>query len=77
MATLELNRIVQALPPLLMVSPHMWIDYDTEADVLYVSFRKPQQANDSVLEDNVIYHYRDEKLVGITVIGARQLWKDV
>lgn len=49
----------------------VWTDYDSEADVLYISFRKPQQANDSVMEgDGNIYHYRDDELVGVTVLNA-------
>lgn len=49
----------------------LWTEYDAEADVLYISFRKPQQANDSIMEDDGnIYHYRDEELVGITVLNA-------
>ncbi len=49
----------------------VWTDYDAEADVLYVSFRKPQQANDSIMQDDgSIYHYRDDELVGITVLNA-------
>lgn len=49
----------------------VWTDYDPEADVLYVSFRKPQQANDSIMEtDGNIYHYRDDELVGITILNA-------
>jgi len=50
---------------------HMWSDYDEESDVLYLSFEKPQCANDSVMEeDGNIYHYRDDRLVGITVLNA-------
>ena len=49
----------------------MWTDYDADADVLYISFRKPQQANDSIMEaDGNIYHYRDELLVGVTIPHA-------
>lgn len=49
----------------------LWTEYDAEADVLYISFRKPQQANDSIMEeDGNIYHYRDDILVGITVLNA-------
>lgn len=49
----------------------VWTEYDTDADVLYISFRKPQQANDSIMEDDGdIYHYRDDELVGITVLNA-------
>lgn len=50
---------------------HFWIDYDEQADVLYISFRKPQQANDSVMEEeDFIYHYYDSEVVGITVLNA-------
>ncbi len=49
----------------------VWTDYDPEADVLYVSFRKPQQANDSIMEDDGnIYHYHDDELVGVTILHA-------
>jgi uncharacterized protein YuzE len=51
----------------------MWVDYDQEADVLYISFRKPQQANDSIMQDDDhIYHYHDNELVGVTVLHASQ-----
>jgi uncharacterized protein YuzE len=49
----------------------VWSDYDEEADVLYLSFRKPQGANDSIMsEDGNIYHYHDKELVGVTVLNA-------
>jgi uncharacterized protein YuzE len=51
-------------------SKQIWTDYDDKADVLYISFRNPQQANDSVLEEDTIYHYYDEELVGTTVLNA-------
>lgn len=51
----------------------MRTDYDSDADVLYISFRKPQRANDTVMEDDGnLYHYHDEELVGITVLNASQ-----
>jgi uncharacterized protein YuzE len=62
----ELITQLLALP-----ARQIWVDHDAEADVLYISFRKPQQANDSVMEeDGNIYHYRDDTLVGITVVNA-------
>ena len=72
--TVEIRNAFSALPPLLSVSPHIWIDYDKEADVLYVSFRKPQQAKDSAMEDNIIYHYDGKELVGLTFLGAQALF---
>ena len=54
----------------------LWVDYDQQADVLYLSFRKPQQANDSIMEDDGnLYHYHDGELVGITVLNASK-WRD-
>ena len=32
-------------------SNHLWLDFDEEADVLYISLRKPQRATDNELED--------------------------
>lgn len=43
-------RDVGGLPELLAISPKVWVDYDAEADVLYISFRKPQRATESELE---------------------------
>ncbi len=61
-----------ALHALKLPAEHLWLDYDAEADVLYISLRKPQRATDSVLEKNVIYHYDGRRLVGLTVLNAKQ-----
>ncbi|MBS7646972.1 MAG: DUF2283 domain-containing protein [Candidatus Bathyarchaeia archaeon] len=54
------------------------LDYDEEADVLYISFGKPRQAQDSVeVEDGIIYRIADNEIVGITITNfkARALKK--
>ncbi|MBW1714621.1 MAG: DUF2283 domain-containing protein [Deltaproteobacteria bacterium] len=49
----------------------LWIDYDKEADVLYLSFERPQKATDSEMLDNgVLLRYKRDKLVGITILEA-------
>ena len=54
--------------------PSVWIDYDKEVDVLYISFEKPQRADDSIIQDDgKIYHYRLEEIVGITVPNASKI----
>ena len=66
-------NILESIPYFLKLpSNRIWVDYDNEADVLYISFRKPQQANDSVMEDDIIYHYHDKQVVGITVLHASE-----
>ena len=67
------REVFQAMPHLKRLpTNHLWVDYDREADVLYVSFEKPQHATDSVLQDdNVLLRYRGKKLVGMTIIGTK------
>ena len=36
--------------------------------MLIISFQKPQHADQSEMEDNVITHYAGEQIVGITMI---------
>ena len=43
------------------------IDYDESADVLYISFGKPQPADDSEEVNDVIYRFRANELIGITI----------
>ncbi len=67
-----LNEIREATSHLLKFpSQRMWIDYDEEADVLYISFKRPQKATDSeMLEDGILLRYRDDELVGVTILDA-------
>ena len=72
-ATLE-KSLMDSVPHLLkMPSKRTWIDYDEEADVLYLSFQKPQRADDSEVKDNIVFHYRGKNLVGVTIIGAKNV----
>jgi len=70
--TKDLGRLLEAVPKLVeLPAKRMWIDYDAEADVLYLSFQRPQRADDSELrDDGVIVHRRGSRIVGITVLDA-------
>ena len=67
-----LSEVVKATPHLLRFPfTKMWIDYDREADVLYISFDRPQKATDSEMSpDGILHRYRGKKLVGITILDA-------
>ncbi len=56
--------------------PVTW-DYDEEADVLYISFGEPRPALALDAGEGVLLLYREEdsELVGITIIGAREMLK--
>jgi uncharacterized protein YuzE len=50
---------------------HIWVDYDKEADVLYLSFRKPQRAKKTVeTDDDVLIRTDGDQIVGITIMNA-------
>jgi len=52
-------------------STQMWLDYDEEADVLYIHFEKsPSSTHSELRDDGVILDYRGNRLVGVTVLEA-------
>jgi uncharacterized protein YuzE len=67
-----LAEVFEATPHLLKFPKNkLWIDYDEEADVLYLSFEKPQKATDSEMrDDGILLRYKRDKLVGITILEA-------
>ena len=67
-------ELLQNLPHLLKLpSKPIWFDLDEEADVLYVSFERPQGATDSELDENgILTRYRGDQLVGVTILNARK-----
>ena len=68
----DIARILQAVPQLVSFpAKQVWIDYDAAADVLYLSFCKPQRATDSELrDDGIVVHRRGKKVVGLTIQDA-------
>ena len=68
----SLAKILRAVPALLdMPERRISMDYDKEADVLYIAFERPQRATDSELrDDGVIVHRRGRQIVGVTILDA-------
>jgi len=68
----DVAGILQAVPTLVKLpETRMWVDFDEEADVLYLSFRRPQKATDSELrDDGIIIHRRGKQIVGLTILEA-------
>lgn len=66
------KTILHAIPMLLQFpNQRFWVDYDAEADVLYISFRRPQKATNTVMtDDGLLLRYHEKQLVGITVLDA-------
>ena len=49
----------------------MWLDYDVDADVLYLHFEEESSSTHSEMrDDGIILDYRDDRLVGLTILEA-------
>ncbi len=72
MEKIDVMEFKKSILPLIQFKPdNMWIDYDEEADVLYISFKRPQQATDTeTLDKGVLLRYRNNELVGMTILNA-------
>ncbi|MGD0092420.1 MAG: DUF2283 domain-containing protein [Planctomycetota bacterium] len=68
----DIRAILANLKPFLKVPVRRyWVDYDEEADVLYLGFQKPQRATDSELtRDGTILRKRGNQIVGLTILEA-------
>ena len=68
----EVKDLLGITPALIKFSRQgMWVDYDQEVDVLYISFVKPQRATHSDMLDNgVLINYRGDDIVGVTIFEA-------
>ena len=74
--TISIQKISEIVPYILsMPSKVMWIDYDEQADVLYINFEKPQKATESKMINDMIMHYRKDDIVGVTVLNASNYLK--
>ena len=50
---------------------HVWVDYDKEADVPYMSFRKPQRATETIeMGDDTLLRKDGKDIVGLTILNA-------
>lgn len=68
----SINYLLKAITHLLRLpKTRMWLNYDAEADVLYVHFEeKPNSTHSEMRDDGIILDYRDSRLVGLTILEA-------
>ncbi len=70
-------EVLKALPHLLKLpAKQMWVDFDDAADVLYVSFERPQHVTDTKPSgEHLLLRYRGRQLVGVTVLHTSSFLK--
>jgi uncharacterized protein YuzE len=70
MEAIAIKEIKNHLPWLMKIKT-IWADYDEEADVLYMHFKKPNHADHSEMtEDEIIIRYELDEIIGLTVLNA-------
>jgi uncharacterized protein YuzE len=75
MGAAELKEI-QTVLPYFLKHKMVWSSYDTEADILYLHFKKPSHADNSEMtEDEIILRYEDNEVIGMTILNASQRMK--
>jgi uncharacterized protein YuzE len=63
--------VALAMEMLKLPAQQMWLDYDKEADALYVSFRKCQRATGTIeLDDDILVRKDSKDIVGLTILNA-------
>ena len=72
MAVTDIQPFLKLLPAVREAPDRsVWLTYDSEADALYVHFKKPNLATDSELtDDDVILRYHRDELIGMTLLHA-------
>lgn len=70
MASLAIQEYLDLIPAVKHTPRgYLWSSYDREADVLYVNFKKPSVATDSVLtDDDIIVRYEGKEVIGLTIL---------
>jgi uncharacterized protein YuzE len=49
----------------------LWMDYDKDADALYVNFQRPATADHSEMtEDDTVLRYQGDRIIGFTILNA-------
>ena len=68
----EINKIL----PYFLKHKNIWANYDSEADTLYLHFKKPNHADNSeITEDEIIIRYQKSEIIGLTVLNASKRMK--
>lgn len=69
-SVIDINEINSILPWFLKQKT-VWANYDEEADVLYLHFKKPNHSDHSEMTENeIIIRYEKDEIVGLSVLNA-------
>jgi uncharacterized protein YuzE len=71
----QIQKSLSGLFPLMekQKKRHLVIDYDKEADVLYLSFDLPQKADETeFFSDDILIRKKSNKVIGLTLLNFKK-----
>ena len=72
MGTEEIKEITK-INPYFIKHKTIWANYDAEADVIYLHFKKPNHSDNSEMtDDEIIIRYEKDEIIGFTILNARK-----
>lgn len=68
----NLSHLLRAVSNLIKLpTKKMWLDYDTEVDVLYLHFTdQPTSTHSQMTDEGIILDFNEEEVVGMTILEA-------
>ena len=70
MEAIEIQDIKNMLPYFLKYKK-IWVDYDKDADIVYMHFKKPNHADNSeITDDDMIIRYEKGEIIGVSLLNA-------
>ncbi len=67
---------IQTVLPYFLKHKNVWANYDSEADTLYLHFKKPNHADNSEMtDDDMIVRYENGEIIGLSVLNASKRMK--
>lgn len=76
MEPIEIQDIKNMLPYFLKYKK-IWVDYDKEADIMYMHFKKPNHADNSeITDDDMIIRYEKGEIIGVSLLNASKRIND-
>ncbi|MFO7882023.1 MAG: DUF2283 domain-containing protein [Kosmotogaceae bacterium] len=70
MEAIEIQDIKNMFPYFLKYKK-IWVDYDKEADIMYMHFKKPNHADNSEMtDDDMIIRYEKGDIIGVSLLNA-------
>ncbi len=62
---------IKKILPYFLKHKNVWANYDSEADTIYLHYKKPNHADRTEMtDDEIIFRYEKNEIIGVTILNA-------